>query len=148
MHAPDLTTLSRLAQYAERWNAHPSLATFGVQIAFPDPKQVRLEVSPIPANLRGGLGDDAVVNGGALSALCDLLIGSTSALVEGAGPAGTLQLSIRFEQPLRGQRISGVGRVDHATARTVFSSAELCDDQDRVCVRCQGLVALLRSRPP
>jgi acyl-coenzyme A thioesterase PaaI-like protein len=147
MDTLDPSMLARLAQYAQRWNAHPSLAAFGVQVAFPDANRVQVEVNQISASMRGGLGDDTVVNGAALSAMCDLLIGSTAALVDAAGPAGTLQLSIRFERALRGQRITGVGRIDRATARTIFASAELSDEQGQVCVRCQGLVALLRSSP-
>jgi uncharacterized protein (TIGR00369 family) len=94
--------------------------------------------------MRGGMGDDAVVNGGVLSALCDLMIGSTAGLVDPGARSATVQLSIRFERPLRGQRIVGEARVDHSTGRTIFSSGELSDDQGRVCVRCQGLATLLR----
>jgi uncharacterized protein (TIGR00369 family) len=97
--------------------------------------------------MRGGIGDDSVVNGGVLSALCDLVIGSTAGLVDPGARSATVQLSIRFERPLRGARIVGEARVDHSTGRTIFSSGELSDDQGRVCVRCQGLATLLRPGP-
>lgn len=136
--------LARLAQRAERSSAHPSLQVFGVRLTYPDEARARIEVDPVPLSLRGGIGDDAIVNGGVLSALCDLLIGSTVALVDPEARGATVQLSIRFERPLRGSAIRGEARVDHHTGRTVFASAEICDELGRACVRCQGLATLIR----
>lgn len=140
-----MSTSERLAKYAEILNAHPSLAAYGVRLTFPDERRLRIEVAQVTASMRGGMGDDAVVNGGVLSALCDLMIGSTAGLVDPGSRSATVQLSIRFERPLRGQRIVGEARADHSTGRTVFSSGELSDEQGQVCVRCQGLATLLRS---
>jgi uncharacterized protein (TIGR00369 family) len=137
-------TVERLAEHARRMSAHPSLQAFGVRLSYPDTSHVRIDVDAIPLSMRGGIGDDAIVNGGALSALCDLLIGSTWALVDDTTRSATVQLSIRFERPLRGDSINGEARVDHRTRRTVFASAEIRDAGGQVCVRCQGLVALLR----
>jgi uncharacterized protein (TIGR00369 family) len=137
----------RLAQYAQRLSSHPSLAAFGVRLSFPDAARVRIDVDQIPLSMRGGMMDDSVVNGGALSALCDLLIGSTAALVDDGSRSATVQLSIRFERPLRGDRLTGEARVDHATGRTIFASAEISDAQGQVCVRCQGLGTLVGSTP-
>ena len=137
----------RLAQYAHRLSSHPSLAAFGVRLSFPDAARARIEVAQIPLSMRGGIMDDTVVNGGALSALCDLLIGSTTALVDDSARAATVQLSIRFERPLRGDALTGEARVDHATGRTIFASAEISDAQGLVCVRCQGLGTLLGTPP-
>jgi acyl-coenzyme A thioesterase PaaI-like protein len=136
-----------LEQHAQRWNAHPSLGSFGVTLSFPDAALVRIVVDSVPLSMRGGLGDDAVVNGGVLSALCDLLIGSTCALVDPESRSATVQLSIRFERPLRGVRIVGEARVDRATGRLVFASAEIGDGSGPACVRCQGIATLLGSRP-
>jgi uncharacterized protein (TIGR00369 family) len=136
-------TLAALGAYAKRWNEHPSLAAFGVRLDFPDATRLRLEVAHVPANMRGGLGDDTVVNGGVLSALCDLAIGCTAGLIDPECNSATVQLSIRFEQPLRGERILAEARVDRATRRMIFSSAEISDAGGRVSVRCQGIVTLL-----
>lgn len=138
-------TLAALAAYAKRWNEHPSLRAFGVNIQFPDTTRLRLEVAHVSAQMRGGLGDDAVVNGGVLSALCDLAIGCTAGLIDPESQSATVQLSIRFEQPLRGERILAEARVDRATRRMIFSSAEISDASGRVSVRCQGIVTLLVS---
>jgi len=140
----NLSTSERLAKYAELLNSHPSLSAYGVRLSFPDERRLRIEVSNVLPSMRGGMGDDAVVNGGVLSALCDLMIGSTAGLVDPGARSATVQLSIRFERPLRGQRIEGEARADHSTGRTVFASGELSDEDGRVCVRCQGLATLLR----
>jgi uncharacterized protein (TIGR00369 family) len=139
-------TLAALGVYAKRWNEHRSLRAFGVQIEFPDTTRLRLEVAQVSPDMRGGLGDDAVVNGGVLSALCDLAIGCTAGLIDPESSSATVQLSIRFEQPLRGERIVAEARVDRATRRMIFSSAEISDAAGRVSVRCQGIVTLL-ERP-
>jgi uncharacterized protein (TIGR00369 family) len=141
-----VSAVERLSVHAKRWNNHPSLRALGAALSFPNAESVRIEVHPVSAALRGGLGDDSVVNGGALSALCDLIIGSTSALLDPETRSATVQLSIRFERPLRGDRIIGAARVDHHTGRTVFASAEISDEQGAVCVRCQGIVTLLSKR--
>lgn len=134
-----------LERYAERLNAHASLQMMGVRVEFPDANRLTIEVAHVPLAMRGGLGDDNIVNGGVLSGLCDLAIGCTGALVDPESRSATVQLSIRFEKPLRGERILGQARVDRATQRLIFASAELSDAEGQVCVRCQGLVSLIKS---
>src|SRR5687767_14589691 len=113
-------TLEALEQYAALCNAHPSLSSFGVKVHFPDATRLRLRLDSVPLTMRGGLGDDAVVNGGILSALCDVLIGCTCGLVDPTSRSATVQLAIRFERPLRGDIIQGEARIDRATKRLVF----------------------------
>jgi uncharacterized protein (TIGR00369 family) len=139
-------TLEALAQYAALCNAHPSLSNFGVKVHFPDLTRLRLRVDSVPLTLRGGLGDDSVVNGGVLSALCDVLIGCTCGLVDPASRSATVQLAIRFERPLRGDLIQGEARIDRTTKRLVFASAEISDAGGEVCVRCQGIASLVGGR--
>lgn len=138
-------TAEQLEHYAQRLNSRPSLQQLGVRIWFPDSSRLRLRIDSISTLMRGGMGDDQIVNGGVLSALCDLAIGCTAALVDAARPSATVQLSIRFEQPLRGDSLEGEGRVDRATRRFVFASAEILDPRGQVCVRCQGMASLLRT---
>ena len=139
-------TLEALEQYAALCNAHPSLSTFGVKIHFPDLTRLLLRVDSVPPMMRGGLGDDAVVNGGVLSALCDMLIGCTCGLVDPSSRSATVQLAIRFERPLRGDLIQGEARVDRASKRLIFASAEISDSSGEVCVRCQGIATLVSGR--
>src|SRR6185436_9046776 len=136
-------TQQALDQYAALCNAHPSLTSFGVKVHFPDPTRLRLRVESVPLAMRGGLGDDTVVNGGVLSALCDALIGCTCGLLDPSSRSATVQLAIRFERPLRGEVIEGEARIDRAAKRLVFASAEISDADGEVCVRCQGIASLL-----
>jgi uncharacterized protein (TIGR00369 family) len=139
--------LEQLERYALHLNSRPSLQRFGVRIWFPDSSRLKLRIDALPVGMRGGMGDDTIVNGGVLSALCDLAIGCTAALVDPTRPSATVQLSIRFEQPLRGDHVEGEARIDRATRRLVFSSAELLDPQGQICVRCQGMASLLDRKP-
>jgi len=139
-------TLEALEQYAALCNAHPSLSSWGVKVHFPDATRLLLRLDSVPPMMRGGLGDDAIVNGGVLSALCDVLIGCTCGLVDPTSRSATVQLSIRFERPLRGDLIQGEARLDRATKRLVFASAEISDAGGEVCVRCQGIASLLGGR--
>jgi acyl-coenzyme A thioesterase PaaI-like protein len=66
-----------------------------------------------------------------------------------------VQLNIRFERALRGTAVYGQARVDRATQRLIFASAEISDEQGQVCVRCQGIATLIgetarrvSGRPP
>ena len=147
MSAPQNVTLEALQQYADRCNVHASFISFGVKLHFPDVTRLRIRVDSIPPTMRGGLGDTAIVNGGVLSALCDVLIGCSCGLVDPASRSGTVQLSIRFERPLRGALIEGEARVDRATKRLVFASGELSDEKGEVCVRVQGIATLLSGAP-
>jgi uncharacterized protein (TIGR00369 family) len=136
-------TRAALDRYAELCNAHPSLQSLGVQITFPELTLLRLTMPSVPPIMRGGLGDAAVVNGGVLSALCDVLIGCCCGMVDPQSRSATVQLDIRFERPLRGASIHGQARVDRATLRLIFASAEILDEQGNVCVRCQGIATLV-----
>jgi acyl-coenzyme A thioesterase PaaI-like protein len=107
---------------------------------------LQIRVDSIPSAMRGGLGDQAIVNGGVLSALCDVLIGCSCGLVDPTSRSGTVQLSIRFERPLRGALILGEARLDRATKRLVFASGQLSDEQGEVCVRVQGIATLIAER--
>ncbi|MHB8879714.1 MAG: hypothetical protein ACYC8T_39000 [Myxococcaceae bacterium] len=60
-------TAEQLARYAELFNASLSLNHFGVRLSFPDTETVRVDLSPVRPEHRGGLGTDAV-NGGVLAA--------------------------------------------------------------------------------
>jgi acyl-coenzyme A thioesterase PaaI-like protein len=146
MSAPQNVTLEALQQYADRCNALAAFQNFGVKVHFPDVTRLQIRVDSIPPAMRGGLGDTAIVNGGVLSALCDVLIGCSCGLVDPTSRSGTVQLSIRFERPLRGALILGEARLDRATKRLVFASGELRDEQGEVCVRVQGIATLISER--
>ena len=148
MSAPQNVTLEALQQYADFCNSLALVQSLGVKVHFPDVTRLQIRVDSIPPLMRGGLGDMAIVNGGILSALCDLLIGCCCGLVDPRSRSGTVQLSIRFERPLRGAQIQGEARLDRATKRLIFASGELSDAQGEVCVRVQGIATLISGSAP
>jgi len=132
-------TAEQLARYAEQFNQSQTLRYFGVRVSFPKGDTVEVVLDPVRPEQRGGLGSDAV-NGGVLAALFDLVIGCTPALLDPTRRTATMQLSMSFERPVRGNALKAVGRIDTAGQSVLFASGEIQDEKGRVCARCQGVV--------
>ena len=58
------------------------------------------------------------------------------------------QLNIQYLRPVMGDSVEVVGRPNRVGRTLVFSSAELTDDQGKVCARCDGIVAISGSQGP
>jgi uncharacterized protein (TIGR00369 family) len=132
---------SLLARYAERFTQSRSLQYFGLKVRFPTPDRVEVALDEVRPEFRGGLGSEAV-NGGVLAAMFDLVIGCTPALVDPTRRSATVQLSMSFERPVRGEQVVAEGWIDTAGTRTLFSSARILDANGQVCARCQGVVSI------
>jgi uncharacterized protein (TIGR00369 family) len=137
--------MSDLARYADMFNNSRSFKLLNLKLSFPSADKVLAELDPILPEHRGGLGTQAV-NGGVLSAIFDLVIGSTPALVDPTRRSATAQLSIYFERPVHGDRLSAEGRVNSFGKTTLFSSATILDENGQVCARCSG-IAKISSLP-
>ncbi|MGV3622225.1 MAG: PaaI family thioesterase [Archangium sp.] len=138
-------TAESLARYAEAFNQSQTLKHFGVQVRFPDLETCEVVLDPIRPEQRGGLGSDAV-NGGVLSAIFDLVIGCTPALVDPLRRSATVHLSINFMDAVRGSKVLARSRVTRGGNTLVFASAELFDEQGRVCATATGM-SRLSSQP-
>ncbi|OJH37775.1 PaaI family thioesterase [Cystobacter ferrugineus] len=134
----------QLDRYAEQFNQSLTLKHHGARMSFPSREKVVVTAEVRPEH-RGGLGSDAV-NGGVISALFDLVIGSTPALRDPTRRSATVQLSISFERPLRGNLLRAEATIDTLGASTVFASARMYDAQGVVCARCQGVVQMSRMK--
>jgi|SRR5690554_381518 len=141
---PEAEKLKRLAAYADGFNQSATLGLFGVRIEFPDTQRVRAIIDEVRPGHRGGLGSDAI-NGGILAALFDLTIGVCGALVDPARRSATIQLSMNFERPVTGDRITAEAHIDRAGGTNLFASAVIFDAAGEVCARGQGVVRLSRS---
>jgi len=137
--APTLPTAEQLARYAQEFNKSKTLAHFGVQVSFPEGKRVEVTMPQILPEHRGGLGTDAV-NGGVLAAIFDLAIGCTPALLDPTRRTATMQLSMSFERPVRGETFKAIGEIDSAGDAVLFASARIIDGHGKECARCQGVV--------
>ena len=135
----------QLARYAEQFNQSATLRHFGVRVAFPDADTVEVRLDEVKPEQRGGLGTDAV-NGGVLAAIFDLAIGCTPALIDPTRRTATMQLSMSFERPLRGDSLRAVAQIENAGDTVLFASARILNSAGMVCGRCTGVVRLSQSK--
>jgi uncharacterized protein (TIGR00369 family) len=138
-------TLEQLAKYAEAFNQSETIKHFGVRVQFPDLETCEVVLDPVLPAQRGGMGSDAV-NGGVLAAIFDLVIGCTPALLDPTKRSATVQLSINFMSPVRGDRISARSRVTRGGSTLIFASASIFDAQGNECATATG-VSRLSSIP-
>ena len=138
-------TQAQLDRFAEQFNQSQTVQYFGASMSFPGGEKVVVCLPTIRPEHRGGLGT-AAVNGGILAALFDLAIGCTSALMDPSRRAATVQLSMSFERPVRGDSLRAEATIDTVGSSTLFASARLYDSQGQVCARCQGVVQMSRMK--
>jgi len=103
--------------------------------------RVRAVVDPVTTVHRGGLGTDAV-NGVVLAGLFDLVIGTVGWLTRPDTRSATVNLSMSFFRPTRGDRIAAEARLVRAGLNLVFAAAEILDADGRVTARCDGTCAI------
>ena len=104
-----------LALYTAAFNESAPFKALGLQLSFPNAEEVQLDLT-VRAEHRGGLGTDAV-NGGVLAAMFDFAIGCTPALIDPTRRTATLQLSMSFERPVRGDRVRSLSRSQTTTEK-------------------------------
>ena len=131
----------QLAEFEAKWNRHPGMVHMGARLDLSIPGDVRAVVDPIKPEHRGGLGTDAV-NGAVIAGIFDLVIGLSGYLQTVGRRAGVAQLSIQFLRPVLGERFDVVGHPVRAGTNLVFSTAELRDERNIICARCDGMVAV------
>ncbi|MFL5353139.1 PaaI family thioesterase [Archangium sp.] len=138
-------TQEQLDRYAEQFNRSQTMRLFGAQLSFPQGQKVVVSLPEVRSEHRGGLGTSAI-NGGIISALFDYAIGCTPALLDPTRRAATMQLSMSFERPVRGDTVRIEATIDNAGTSTLFASARMYDAEGHVCARCQGVVKLSRMK--
>ena len=134
-------TLDALRHLAEVWNSGPPMKHFGARLEFTRIDRVRAVIDPVQAFHRGGMGTDAV-NGVVLAGLFDLVIGTVGWLTRPETRSATVNLSMSFFRPTRGDRISSEARLVRAGMNLVFAAAEITDGSGEVTARCDGTCAV------
>lgn len=134
-------TLEQLAHYADAFNQSETLKHFGVKVSFPDTETVEVNLDQVQPSQRGGLGSDAV-NGGVLSAIFDLVIGCAPALIDPTRRSATVQLSIQFMSPVRGDKVKARAKVTKGGNTLVFASAVILDATGAECAAATGMSRL------
>ena len=131
---------------AEKWNAHHAMRYLGARVDLSDPDIVRLVVDPVEPYHRGGLGTEAV-NGVVMAGVFDLTIGLVAHFAALQRRVGTVQLNIQYIRPVHGDRFEVWGRLVRRGHTLVFATAELFDQQNTVCARCDGMAAIVGDTP-
>lgn len=130
------------ARYAKGLNDDPIIARWGFHVSFPKTDRVQVTLATVEKHHRGGLGSDAV-NGGVLSALCDLVTGCTSALVDPTRRSATAELSIHFLQPTLGDSVRAEGRLLRAGDTLLYAEVTIWGGRSpEPSVRCTGMVRM------
>lgn len=114
----------------------------GACVDLADPEVVRLTVDPVEPHHRGGLGTDAV-NGVVMAGVFDLTIGLVAHLAAFQQRVGTVQLNIQYIRPVHGDRFEVEGRLVRCGRTLVFGTAELLNQDERLCARCDGMAAIV-----
>lgn len=143
--SPAYPTLESLRALGEMWNASPPMKHFGAKLAFDRVDRVRAVIDPVTPVHRGGLGTDAV-NGVVLAGLFDLVIGTVGWLTRPDVRSATVNLSMSFFRPTRGERIAAEARLVRAGLNLVFAAAEIFDAEGRVTARCDGTCAIASGK--
>lgn len=143
--SPAYPTLESLRALGEMWNESAPMKHFGAKLAFDRVDRVRAVIDPVTTVHRGGLGTDAV-NGVVLAGLFDLVIGTVGWLTRPDVRSATVNLSMSFFRPTRGDRIAAEARLVRAGLNLVFAAAEIFDDEGRVTARCDGTCAIASGK--
>ena len=139
--SPAYPTVESLRALGELWNASPAMRHFGARLEFTRVDRVRAVIDPILPVHRGGLGTEAV-NGVVLAGLFDLVIGTVGWLTRPDTRSATVNLSMSFFRPTRGDRLTAEARMIRAGLNLVFAAAEIYDAEGRVTARCDGTCAI------
>jgi uncharacterized protein (TIGR00369 family) len=126
--------------FEKMWNESEQLKYFGYQVDLSNPEHPTGVIPKVENKHLGGMGS-AYVNGAIIAALCDLTIGLTGSLNLGCPVKGTAELNIRYLYPLKSNSVRAVGKLDRASKHIAFASAEVVDDQGKVCAIAHGIVA-------
>jgi uncharacterized protein (TIGR00369 family) len=130
-----------LDRFAAAFSSGVMMRAWGFRISFPRGEHVLLELPEVRDHHRGGMGT-AAVNGGVLAAMADFALGCTTVLSTPMRKNATIQLSITFERPTRGDSIRCEARLEATTKSVNFASARVFDAAGNLCARASAVVSL------
>lgn len=139
--SPAYATLEALRALADVWNAGPPMKHFGARLEFARIDRVHAVIDPVLPFHRGGMGTEAV-NGVVLAGLFDLAIGTVGWLTRPETRSATVNLSMSFFRPTRGNRVVAEARLVRGGVNLVFAAAEITDGAGDVTARCDGTCAV------
>jgi uncharacterized protein (TIGR00369 family) len=138
-------TLEALRKLGAAWNDSAMMKHFGARLEFTRIDRVCVVIDPVQPFHRGGMATEAV-NGVVLAGLFDLVIGTVGWLTRPEARTATVNLSMAFFRPTRGDRIVAEGRLVRAGLNLVFAAAEILDGSGEVSARCEGTCAVAHGK--
>ena len=138
-------TLEALQQLAAVWNEGPPMKHFGARLEFERVDRVRAVIDPVQMFHRGGIGTEAI-NGVVLAGLFDLAIGTVGWLTRPEARTATVNLSMTFVRPTRGDRVVAEARLVRSGLNLIFAAAEISDSSGEVTARCDGTCAVAHGK--
>lgn len=125
--------------WQDRFNAIPGMTYLGCTLDISDERVVAVHLPEIEAHHQGGLGTDAV-NGAVLAGFFDCALGVAGVLQFPRRRAGTVELSIKFMRPTRGDSLTAYAVALKRSQNLCFVESELyCGN--RLCAVATGMVS-------
>lgn len=135
------------AQARRRWqdnfNAMPAMETMGAHLDLSDDRLVRVHLPEIRAEHQGGMGS-AAVNGAVIAGLFDAALGVAGVIQFPGQRAGTVELSVKFLRPTRGEPVDAWAVALKRAEGLAFMEGELYA-QGRLCAVATGMVSTARG---
>lgn len=125
--------------WQDRFNVIPAMKYMGCTLDISDDRVVAVHLPEIEPHHQGGLGTDAV-NGAVLAGFFDCALGVAGVLQFPGRRAGTVELSIKFMRPTRGDSLTAYAVALKRSASLCFVESELyCGN--RLCAVATGMVS-------
>jgi len=126
-------------RWQDQFNTIPGMKYLGCTLDIGDDRVVAVHLPEVEAHHQGGLGTDAV-NGAVLAGFFDCALGVAGVLQFPGRRAGTVELSIKFMRPTRGDSLTAYAVALKRTENLCFVESELyC--RNRLCAVATGMVS-------
>lgn len=125
--------------WQDRFNAIPGMSYLGCTLDISDEHVVAVHLPEVEAHHQGGLGTDAV-NGAVLAGFFDCALGVAGVIQFPGQRAGTVELSIKFLRPTRGDSLTAYAVALKRTKNLCFVESELYCGH-RLCAVATGMVS-------
>ena len=133
----------RRRRWQDGFNALAGMEVMGATLDLSDDRLVRVHLPEVRAHHQGGLGSSAV-NGAVIAGLFDAALGVAGVIQFPGQRAGTVELSVKFLRPTRGQSVDAWAVALKRAEGLAFVEGELYAE-GRLCAVATGIVSTARG---
>ena len=130
-------------RWQDSFNSLPGMKAMGAMLDLSDERVVRVRLPEVRAEHQGGMGS-AAVNGAVIAAMFDAALGVAGVVQFPGRRAGTVELSVKFLRPTRGQPLDAWAVTLKKAEGLAFMEGELYA-QDRLCAVATGMASTARG---